>query len=368
MKIIHAVNSLSFGGIESGVIKIASEQVKKSENIVSIVCVGSEIGKRAQNLNEEIDLKHLHFWNNINISFLKFIGFFIFLIKFFQLIRESKPNILHTHLNLVNFILVIVTRMASNETKIISSSYTTHNIFKIFSNIGRLLNQIICSNFAEACTSDSLESWQYCYGKKSKKKKIIIPMPLNLIENFKHSKPMKDFNNNSNLVLGNIGRFIEQKNQIFLIELMQAAKLKGLKWKLIIIGSGDLEKMLIDKSLSLGLDSIIDFRVPTEEINSFYNEIDIFLLPSISESFPVSLLEAQSFGLRCIASKQITKNSSIVPGLVKYVDLDLGVDEWINQIIKSSKNTFEEDFLKDSIFSSNLDISKIHEKWMKVYG
>ena len=179
---------------------------------------------------------------------------------------------------------------------------------------------------------------------------------------------MKDFNNNSNLVLGNIGRFIEQKNQIFLIELMQAAKLMGLKWKLIIIGSGDLEKMLVDKSSSLGLDSIIDFRVPTEEIDSFYNEIDIFLLPSISESLPVSLLEAQSFGLRCIASTQVTKNSSIVPGLVNYIDLDLGVDEWLNQIIKSSKNTFEKSFLKDSIFSSNLDISKIHEKWMKVYG
>ena len=131
MKVLHIIYSLIFGGIESGVIRIASEQGKDQKNSVVIVCVGSSSGPRAGNLSNVVNVELIPFWGGLKLKFLKSLGLLLFFKNFTLYLRNIRPDVVHVHLNLVNFVIVILTKTVVPNSKIVCSSYTTHNIFKV---------------------------------------------------------------------------------------------------------------------------------------------------------------------------------------------------------------------------------------------
>ena len=84
-------------------------------------------------------------------------------------------------------------------------------------------------------------------------------------------------------------------------------------WKLVIVGSADHE----DK-YSLGLkekakkssDVIFTGFLTGQSLSEIYAHAGLFVLPSYHEGLPISLLEAMSYGISCIASN-IPANNSI---------------------------------------------------------
>lgn len=57
------------------------------------------------------------------------------------------------------------------------------------------------------------------------------------------------------------------------------------------------------------------------DVNELLMAMDIFLLPSLYEGLPVSVIEAQAAGLHCVISDTITDEVCITP-LVKIIDLN----------------------------------------------
>ena len=71
----------------------------------------------------------------------------------------------------------------------------------------------------------------------------------------------------------------------------------------MIAGSGSETEKLQAKMKSLGLQSWFHFAGFDRDIPSFLKQLDIFVLPSRTEGFPLSLLEALAAGLPCIAAR-----------------------------------------------------------------
>ncbi|WP_283112899.1 glycosyltransferase [Lactobacillus gallinarum] len=115
--------------------------------------------------------------------------------------------------------------------------------------------------------------------------------------------------NNKEILLGHVGEFNYQKNQIFLIDLLK--KLPS-KYKLVLIGQGNVLEDLKDRATQNNLKRRIIFTGAIDNVQDYLNAIDIFLLPSRYEGQPFVLVEATASGLDCIVSDKVSHENDIV--------------------------------------------------------
>lgn len=98
-----------------------------------------------------------------------------------------------------------------------------------------------------------------------------------------------------------VGRLTYQKGLDFLISAMQAVNAK-----LIIVGGGDLYKHLEKRTAEMGVKSKIRFMgyISGDELQIYYSIADVFVLPSITETFGLVQLEAMAFGIPIVNTEQ----------------------------------------------------------------
>ncbi len=99
------------------------------------------------------------------------------------------------------------------------------------------------------------------------------------------------------------GRFVQRKGINFLLESWKNVVNKFPNAKLILLGDGHLLSNMKKMAAGLGIDSSVDFRGHVNSVTDFLHITDIFVLPSLQEGMPNSLLEAMACGLPVIASK-----------------------------------------------------------------
>lgn len=131
-------------------------------------------------------------------------------------------------------------------------------------------------------------------------------------------------------VLGTIGRLSDEKNPEFLVELFDKINEYNSKCCFIHVGDGDKKNEIMKMVSDRGLDNYL-LVGRKDNPADYLNAMDLFLLPSIYEGFPISLIEAQSTGLPCISSTNVTQSANIT-GLIKYFSLD-SKQEWYDAIM-----------------------------------
>ena len=97
---------------------------------------------------------------------------------------------------------------------------------------------------------------------------------------------------NDELVIGNLGRCVHQKNQDFLIDLAYALKQRKLNFKVLIGGDGKLKETLIAKAKKLDVSEAIIFTGFVKNPKDLMMSIDVFMLPSLWEGFGYVIAEA----------------------------------------------------------------------------
>ncbi|PJM74090.1 glycosyltransferase [Bifidobacterium primatium] len=116
-----------------------------------------------------------------------------------------------------------------------------------------------------------------------------------------------------NRLYGNVGRLAIQKNQGFLLNAFRLVHERDDSARLLIIGEGPLKAELHAKAQELGIVDAVIWVDNTSRPDGYYNAMDVFLLPSLHEGLPVSLVEAQCSGLPCLIAEDIDKQSLILP-------------------------------------------------------
>ena len=107
-------------------------------------------------------------------------------------------------------------------------------------------------------------------------------------------------------VVGHVGRFFEQKNHPFLVEVFREIAARQDNAFLLMVGAGDTAQT----EAKLGEYGFADrYRILShrQDIPELLAAMDVFVFPSIFEGFGIALLEAQAAGLRCIASDRCPK-------------------------------------------------------------
>jgi len=100
-----------------------------------------------------------------------------------------------------------------------------------------------------------------------------------------------------------VGRFVPEKGLDVLIDAFNILHLDG--WKLLIAGQADHEdkySLKLAKLAEKNDNILLPGFIPGEKLHELYSHAGLFVLPSYYEGLSISLLEAMSYGLPCIAS------------------------------------------------------------------
>ena len=140
------------------------------------------------------------------------------------------------------------------------------------------------------------------------------------------------------LVLGTAGRMVKQKNQRFLIDVAKKLKAHGTPFKLLIAGTGELEQSLKSYADASGLQKEVIFLGFVENIKSFMETIDIFLLSSAWEGFGYVLVEAMAS-----CKPVISLDSSSEPEIVSdqhsgFIVTNNDINQFVRSILKLDTN------------------------------
>ena len=98
------------------------------------------------------------------------------------------------------------------------------------------------------------------------------------------------------------GRLVELKGVQHLLDALGRLKKKRRDWVCWIAGDGDMTAELRLQSKVLGLGEHVWFLGKRDDVPSLLAQTDIFVLPSIIENQPLSIIEAQLAGKAIIAS------------------------------------------------------------------
>lgn len=158
-------------------------------------------------------------------------------------------------------------------------------------------------------------------------------------------------------VIGCIGRLCEQKNQIFLIDVLKEA-LKTKDCRLLLVGEGSGEKMLRKKAAGLGvLDKIIFYGV-SSEVNRLMCCMDCLAMPSLFEGLAIVALEAQCLGLPVICSENISEEAFISED-IKRVRLSDGAGRWAEALLGHENTGVNSKRNSDALIKAGFDIKSV---------
>lgn len=211
-----------------------------------------------------------------------------------------------------------------------------------------------------------LEAGDWLYGVKNRDKVI---MQNNAIDAkaFEYNKELeekakKEFGLEGKFVIGHVGRFFPQKNHGFLIDIFNEVYKRDKDAVLVLVGGGELQDSIREKVQALGLQDAVKFLGVRSDVNYIMQAFDLFILPSLFEGLPVTMVEAQATGVKCIISDKVPSQCAITDN-VEIIKLEDSLEHWAERIL-SYKNSYNKVSMYDEIVEKKFDI-KENAKWME---
>lgn len=192
------------------------------------------------------------------------------------------------------------------------------------------------------------------------------------VENYVYNNSFREIIRNSynigdRVLIGNVGRLANQKNQSFLLDIFAKIKQINKDTMLIIIGGGELEKQLKNKAVNLGVIDSVIFTGSVNDANKYYSAMDVFVMPSLYEGLPFTAIEAQVNGLKCVISDKVTKMTD-ASGETIFISLDDSMDKWSDIVLKSAESRISSEKVSDVIANYNICIEakRMEELYFKI--
>lgn len=310
---------LGVGGIEKYISSL-SKMLEQNYKI-EIISTYKTLDKPAFDFSNKVKIKYL-----INdrpykeelkdsIKKLKLISIVKYLFKNAKLLMlKYSENI--KIIKSINSDYIITTRDFHNK---LVGKYAKDKIIKIatehnyHNNNSRYIKKIVTSlkniDYFVVVSEDLKEFYKNKIGDT---KCLYIP---NVIDNI-YDKPK--YNTNYNLV--SVGRFSKEKAFEDLIEVIGIAKKDIPNIHLNLVGDGKLKNDITNKIESLDLKENIKLcgYLSQSEIKKVMLDSSLYVMTSLTESFGLVLIEANSYGIPCIAfdsasgAKQIIENKELL--------------------------------------------------------
>mgnify|MGYP003307739940 CR=1 FL=1 len=223
--------------------------------------------------------------------------------------------------------------------------------------------------FANVRIAPSTEAANFMFGKGSVKKGKAtllnngVDLSVFRYDETSRNDIRKEFNIPENaFVVGHVGRFQEQKNHLFLLEIFSKVYKENKDAVLLLVGNGELEKNIREKAAALEISDRVIFAGVRSDVPALLSAMDVFAFPSLYEGMPNTVIESQATGLPCVIADTITGEANIT-GLVEYLPLS-DPENWakhITAVAQQPRLNTEKHFV-----DNNYDINRVVEHFVKL--
>lgn len=313
-----------------------------------------------------------HFYNNENHFF--FIPSFkktplkaIRALHNFYKQNGNKYDFVHLETGAASEIVYAFPFCLTNRFKLITHSHNGNGYSPFVNSLFRPIVNL-SSSTELAC---SAEAAKWLFGKNKLSKVEIINNGIDTdrftFNKASRQKVRKQYGiQDDTFLVGHIGRFSEQKNHKFLLEIFKKVKKTKPNSKLMLVGAGELEEAIRKNVVKLGLEKDVIFCGLHSNTEDFYSAFDAFLMPSLYEGLPIVGIEAQSEGLPCFFSANIsdlisiTDNANILP-------LDKGPEFWADKVIQSYETPQERKSYSNVVLNKGFSIKSTVKELERIY-
>lgn len=281
--------------------------------------------------------------------------------------HKGEYKIVHGHLTSVGCIYLLLAKLHGVKTTIIHAHYTSTSP-RLKGRIERLalLPLRFCADYYFACSN---KAGAFCFG-KSKLKKDNYKLVKNgiFLERFLYNKEVRESKRaemglKDRFAILHIGRFEQEKNHTFLIDIFKKIYERDKSAVLLLAGNGSLMNNIHEKVNSLGLSNAVKFLGTRDDVPELLQAGDVFILPSIHEGLPVVSIEAQASGIRCVLADTITKEADIT-GNCRFLSLKSGSDAWAEEVLRHKG--YQRENTADKIKDAGYDIRE-QASWLQEF-
>jgi glycosyltransferase involved in cell wall biosynthesis len=328
--ILHVLGSLNRGGIETllvNLVKNSNKTLFQHDFLVHTTDIGDYE-------NELLSLGCKIF--RITSRKKGLIKNYKSLYRFFKS-NKNHYDVVHQHVSSLSYITPLVIAKKMNINKRIIHSHNTKEIGTFLHYIFHLINLYRIKKFANQFFACSNEAAKWCFPKSVFSNYIFIPNGVPFSK-FQYSNKTDLYLRSlhkitGKIVIGNVGRLTKQKNQLFLLKIFSIINSINQNYHLFIIGEGELRNELENFIIKNNLKKHVTILSNLSNISEYYSLFDLFLLPSLFEGLPLTLIEAQVSNLMCFISDNISSQVEFT-NLITRISLNKDASFWASRIME----------------------------------
>lgn len=367
-RILHVTGGMNRGGAETMIMNLY-RKINKEEIQFDFVYF------RKDKCDYDDEIKQLR-GNIYYISPPKISNPLKFIFELKRIISSNGPYYaVHAH-TLYNIGLSLFASKLAGIKNRIAHAHSTQDMSRgskmrmLYKNAMRFLINTT-ANYKVAC---GIQAGEFLFGHTFKENGIIIPNAIDLAM-YKQEKEgdIKRLYSeigidNNTFVIGQVGSLKHVKNHYFSIKLAKTLKQQGKQFHMLFVGDGELRNELEELIVKEELREYISFLGIREDIPNLMKIFDVLIMPSLFEGLPLTIIEAQASGTPCIVSDTITKEADLELGLVQFVDLESGLENWAEIICATqSYRELQREVIEAMLQRKGYDILTGLEKIQKLY-
>lgn len=176
----------------------------------------------------------------------------------------------------------------------------------------------------------------------------------------------KNLNIEDKVVVGHVGRFAEQKNHTFLIEIFRVFLSKHKNAVLLMIGSGPLENQIKEIVKRYGIENACYFLGVRDDVYKLLMAMDAFVFPSLYEGLGIALVEAQASGVPCIVSANKIPSEVKILDNFAFMSLKSTYQEWCDAI-EGLDNSYQRELALEKVKEAGYDITVVAKELEAYY-
>lgn len=251
-------------------------------------------------------------------------------------IRDFRPDVIHTHIHALKYAYAAARGMK------IPMIRTIHSVADQDAEADTKINRFLFSRrkVTPVAISKAIHETACTYYGLHEE---AIPIILNGVD-LSRCIPKENYDYTGSFQLIHVGRFHAAKNHSCILDALAILRRNGCNITVDFYGNGELESAVRAQAERLELSDTVNFCGVTDNVFPHLQDADAFILPSVWEGIPMSLIEAMGSGLPIVAS-----NVGGIPDMVKNGISALLITPDVQQLAEAVEKLYHSRQLREAL-------------------